>query len=225
LLFLDHGSKQVTGEVTENTIGASPTPNIVENLTNTNGNITGTVTTTSSRSFRLAGFVRTSHGIQQTEVQQNIQFSNKQNFTITNSEFLQDISQQTNISSVTTSLGGQGLGIAITAQTLNWPLQLDFSEVLNADGSISQTTTIQQSYQAGQLGPGGDAPLFSFVSNSVSPSDTLLFNSSGQFTGNQNQSNKQEYFSTDSSGDCFSRTITAANGLLTKVINGVGCGH
>jgi hypothetical protein len=225
LLFLDHGSKQVTGEVTENTIGASPTPNIVENLTNTNGNITGTVTTTSSRSFRVAGFVRTSHGIQQTEVQQNIQFSNKQNFTITSSEFLQDINQQTNISSVTTSLGGQGLGIAITAQTLNWPLQLDFSQVLNADGSISQTTTIQQSYQAGQLGPGGDAPLFSFVSNSVSPSDTLLFNSSGQFTGNQNQSNKQEYFSTDSSGDCFSRTITAANGLLTNIINGVGCGH
>ncbi|HLJ29808.1 MAG TPA: peptide-N4-asparagine amidase [Candidatus Angelobacter sp.] len=77
LLFLDHESSQVTGEVTENTIGAGPTPNVVENLTNANGNITGSVTVTSSRSFRLAGFARTSHGRVETEVRQDIQFSNR----------------------------------------------------------------------------------------------------------------------------------------------------
>src|SRR6202008_533633 len=49
LLFQDHGGQAVTGQVTQNTIGAAPTPNVVKNLnTDSNGNITGTVTVTSS---------------------------------------------------------------------------------------------------------------------------------------------------------------------------------
>lgn len=223
LLFLDHGSAQVTGEVTENTIGAGPTPNIVENLTNNNGTVTGTVNTTSSRSFRVAGFVRTSHGVQHTEVVQDIEFSNLQSFDITSTLDEQNITQETDISSTTTRSGGDKPGV--TAQTLKWPLQLDFSLTFNPDGSGTQTTTIQQGYQDAELAPTQGGPAFRFVSNSVSPSDTLFFNSSFQITGNQNQSSKQSYLSKDTSGDCFSRTITAANGLLTNIINGVGCGN
>lgn len=225
LVFLDHETAQVTGEVTENTIGAGPTPNVVENLTNTNGNITGSVTVTSSRSFRVAGFVRTSHGRVDTSVQQDIQFSNRQDFNITNTAFVQNITQGTTISSLTRRNSGHDdddEGSAIV-QKFDWPLQLDFSFVVNADGSAAQTTTIQQAYRKQEVAPGEDGRVFSMVSNSVSPTDTLLFDSSFNFTGHQNQANTQRYFTKDSTGNCFSRTITAANGLLTTITDGVGC--
>src|SRR5208283_1816023 len=42
LVFLDHGAKDVTGAVTENTIGSGPTPVIRENLTaDGSGDLTG----------------------------------------------------------------------------------------------------------------------------------------------------------------------------------------
>ncbi|HEY6248582.1 MAG TPA: peptide-N4-asparagine amidase, partial [Candidatus Angelobacter sp.] len=225
MVFLDHGSTQVTGEVTENTIGSGPTPNVAENLTNTNGNITGSVTVTSSRSFRLAGFVRTSHGRVETRMQQDIQFSNRQDFNITNTVFVQNITQLTTISSITNrGRGGEEDNEdAAVVQKLEWPLQLDFSFVVNPDGSGSQTTTIQQAFNKREVSPGDDGHNFSVVSNSVSPSDTLLFDSSFNITGHQNQGSTQRYFSKDSEGGCFSRTITAASGLLTNITDGVGC--
>jgi hypothetical protein len=97
LLFLDHGSPHVTGEVTENTIGSGPTPSVVENLTHTNGNITGSVTVGSSRSFLVEGFAQTSHGRVETNVQQDIQFSNRQDFNITILAFVQNVTQDTTI--------------------------------------------------------------------------------------------------------------------------------
>lgn len=225
LVFLDHATTQVTGEVTENTIGTSPTPNVVENLTNTNGNITGSVTVTSSRSFRVAGFVHTSHGRVATSVQQDIQFSNRQDFNITNTTFVQNIAQDTTISSITRRGNGNDTEDedSATVQKFEWPLQLDFSFVVNPDGSGAQTTTIQQAYIKKEVAPGKDGGVFSIVSNSVSPTDTLLFDSSFNVTGHQNQSSAQRYFSTDSMGNCFSRTITAANGLLTSITDGVDC--
>ena len=58
LLHLDQRSTQVTGAVTQNTIGApSPAVNAVLN-TDPTGTVTGTVTTTSSRQFVLAGWAR-----------------------------------------------------------------------------------------------------------------------------------------------------------------------
>lgn len=221
LLFLDHGSSQVTGTVTENTLAAAPTPNISENLNNSNGNITGTVTVTSSRAFEIEGFVQTSHGKVDTRLEQNIQFSNSQNFTVTNSDFIQDVTQDTTISSVTKT---QGNGESVTVDNFDWPLQLDFAFVVNPDGSGSQATTIQQAYNNKTVvtNSGGQAS-FSSVSNSVSPSDTLLFDSSFNITGFQNQANTQKYVSRDSSGACFSRTITAASGVLTGITDGVGC--
>ena len=60
LLFLDHGSAQVTGAVTKNTL-TSPSPVVTENLQGTS-TVTGTIGVTSNRHFTIAGFVNTSHG-------------------------------------------------------------------------------------------------------------------------------------------------------------------
>jgi hypothetical protein len=179
------------------------------------------VTVTSSRSFRVAGFVQTSHGRVATTVEQNIQFSNSQNFDITNTQFIQNITQDTSISSVTKT---QGDGESVSVDNFDWPLQLDFAFVINPDGSAFQKTTIQQAYKNKEAVTANGGPAsFSSVSNSVSPSDTLLFDSSFNITGSQGQANTQEYVSRDSSGRCFSRTITAANGVLTSITDGIGC--
>src|SRR6476469_6564503 len=122
LLFLDHGAKVVTGQVTQDTISAAPAPSVIENLnTDASGNITGTVTVTSSRQFTIAGFVNTSHGTLRTNVDQSISFSNIQSFNITNTAFVQNITQRTNISSETKTQGG-GDNPRAFQQSFEWPL-------------------------------------------------------------------------------------------------------
>jgi hypothetical protein len=224
LLFQDHDAQVVTGDVTENSIGAAPAPDVVENLnTDPSGNITGTVTVTSSRQFTVAGFVNTSHGNVRTNVVQSISFSNVQSFNITNTQFVQNITQRTNISSETKTQGG-GDNPRAFQQSFEWPLDLGFSFIINPDGTGSQTTSIKQQYlseESGHGGPGADS--FRSISNTVTPSDTLLFDASFNITGTTGQQNAQTYFSHDFTGGCFSRTITAATGVLTSIADGKGC--
>jgi hypothetical protein len=222
LLYLDHGSAQVTGSVTRNTLAASPSPTIAENLNNTNGNVTGNVTITSSRSFDIEGFVRTSHGKVTTEVHQNIDFSNSQDFNITSSVFGQIVNQNTSIASVTNTRNREHNQTDF--QKFEWPFALNFNFVVNPDGTGSQATTIQQTFNSSELlREHGHNLFFSTLSNSVSPADTLLFDSNFNITGGVNQSNTQKFFSTDSTGSCFSRTISAQGGVLTSITDGVGC--
>ena len=221
LAFQDHGSNQVTGEVTRNTIGV-PNPNVVENLnTAPDGTITGSVTVTSSRIFRVEGFVRTSHGRIETDVRQNIQFSSRQDFNITNTAFVQNIQQRTTITSETQT---DGHGGGNSQQRFEWPLDLGFTFSVNPDGSGQQTTTIRQQFQSAAVQHGDNGPAsFSVVSNTVTPSDTLLFDSNFNITGSTGQQSAQDFFSNDSVSGCFSRQITASAGLLTSIADGALC--
>ncbi|HZE22424.1 MAG TPA: peptide-N4-asparagine amidase [Blattabacteriaceae bacterium] len=222
LVFQDHGSNQVTGEVTRNTIGL-PNPSVVENLnTAPDGTITGSVTVDSSRIFRVEGFVRTSHGRIETDVRQSIQFSSRQDFNITNTAFVQNIKQRTTITSETHT-NGHGGGNA--SQRFDWPLDLGFTFSVNPDGSGQQTTTIRQEFQSAAVQHGDDDghDSFSVVSNTVTPSDTLLFDSNFNITGSTGQQSAQDFFSNDSVSGCFSRKITASAGLLTSITDGALC--
>jgi hypothetical protein len=96
---------------------------------------------------------------------------------------------------------------------------------VNADGSGGfQTTTIKQTFNNNQLIQRDGSPdFFSTVSNTVAPTDTLLFDANFNITGGQGQASSQKYFSTDSTGACFSRSIAAAGGVLTSISEGEGC--
>jgi len=194
--------------------------------------------------------VKTSHGRVHTEVVQNISFSNAQQFTVSNSLYVQDITQKTSISSLTTTKGGDHQeepetlsphsekethghredargSHRVDFKKLEWPLTANISLPFNADGSFSQTTTIEQSYRSGEvIEENGFPTYFKVVSNHVAPTDTLLFGSNGAITGNQGQASSQQYFSADSRGACYSRSITAAGGALTSVTDQAQCpGH
>jgi hypothetical protein len=220
LLYLDRGATQVTGAVTKNTIGSPAPPSIQENLTtNADGSVTGTVTTRSNRAYTLAGYVNTSHGRIETTVIQSLSFSNRQDFVVADAQYIQNIQQGTQILTATETKKGHS--VTLSGSQLSYPLTLEFSQIVNADGSIAQTTKIDQKFDSREAQTG--LPLVSTVSNAVTSQDTLLFNSAGALTGFQDRKSSQTYLSRDLPGACYSRSITAENGLLTGLTDGQGC--
>lgn len=227
LLYLDEGSNRVTGAVTENTIGA-PNPSVAENLsTASDGTVTGTVTVTSSRKFQVAGYAKTSHGKVQTNISQSIDFSSVQTFDVnagsaTGLPDIQGIQQKTTISSLTNRVGG-GPPEEDFAHA-EYPLDLNYSLTANPDGSFGQATNISQKLTRGELDTIAGWPIrFSYLSETDTPADTLFFDSSFNVIGHQNQSSTQNYFYVDSTGTCYSRSISASGGALTTASNGPGC--
>ncbi len=219
LIYEDHGSTQVTGAILKNTLTAQPSPKVTENLTMVQGLPRGFVTVTSGRRFTVQGYVNTSHGKVTTAVEQTINFSNRQYFKITPTVYIQNITQQTDIRSTTNTSDNTGTHqLAVHQQ---WPLTVDLSQITNPDGSLNQTTTIEQTYQKALTNSDDGTTTFSsLVSNTVRPSDTLQFDSSFNLIGNSGQASSQHYKASDSTGFCYSRTLTAAGGVLTGVVKG-----
>jgi hypothetical protein len=223
LLYLDHGAAQVTGAVTQNTVGAPRPPTVKENHTTApDGSITGTVTTGSTRLFTLAGYVNTSHGRVETTVRQALGFVNTQRFVNSDTQFVQNISQTTEIVSGTDTR--QGRSVSHTDSHASYPLKADISFAVNADGSSAQTTTIHQGFDTQEARLGNGAPRAALVSNTVDTKDTLLFDATGANTGFQDRKSSQTYYSLGIPGTCYSRSIAAENGVLTAVTDGKGCG-
>jgi hypothetical protein len=219
LLYQDHGASHVTGAVTKNTLAAAPTPTVQENLTTApDGTITGTVTTTAKRSFTITGYVNTSHGKVETTVAQSLNFKNQQQFTVGATQYVQNITQGTTIDS------GTGSALALTAQHFSYPLTLDISIVANADGSSAQTTTSDQRFDSQTAQAGSGLPFLGTLDVHVASADTLLFDASGNNTGFANRSSSEDYYSLSTDAGCYSRSITSADGLLSTVTDGKGCG-
>ena len=185
-----------------------------------NRNIQGTVKTASGHSFKVSEYLKTSQGMMATTVTQNIEFTNVQKFKITALSYEQ-IDQGTTIHSTVSHRDVSGL--LVDKANYTWPMTMDIGLVFNRDGSGTQTTAVNQYYERDEEGrQNGQAVSFSVVKNRVTPTDTLEFNASFQIIGNENQSSAQTYFGSDSTGYCYSRSIAAANNVLTS-ISGVGC--
>jgi hypothetical protein len=214
LVYLDAGAAQVTGALTLNTLAAGPSPQIAKAITASPdlSYVKGTVGTTSQRTFTVAGYVLTSHGKVRTEIEQRIAFSNQQFFDITPAVYVQNIVQATDISSTTTTHGSGAKRVSKTQ--LSWPLTID----LSADVS-TQTTNLRAGLLSTETLLRGDDVVWSkIVSNSVAPTDTYVVREPPR-----GQVSSQRYFSKDSAGNCYSRAITAAGGVLTSLIDGQGC--
>jgi hypothetical protein len=222
LLYLDHGSTQVTGAVTQNTLTA-PSPVIKENLAvSKSGSVSGTVNTLAGHNFQISGYVNTSHGPVTSTIAQNINFSNLQKFTINGPVYVQDITQTTTIDSTFTVV--DSAGTYVEKASTGWPLTVDISLLFNPDGSVDQTTAINQNFDQNlEETLNGQVTSFSVLHDGVTPTDTLELNSSFNITGNENQSSAQNYYEYNLTGYCYSRSITAANNVLTSITNGVGC--
>jgi hypothetical protein len=225
LVYRDPHASRVRGAVTIDTLAAAPTPIVTPEITTgDDGSISGPVTVSSRRTFRIAGFVETSHGRVTTEVNADVRFTNRQTFTIDDVQYRQQIAQNTTVVSQTrtTALGRTTLQLT----QLAWPLDVDFAFAVNPDGSELQTTTIAQKLERTDSELTNGLPTaFHVVSNAVAPSDTLHFDAAGVFTSSTGQVNSQRYFEADLFGGCYSRDLTAAAGVLTSVVDGKECGR
>jgi len=215
LLYLDPDAKEVSGEVTKNTLTAAPTPVVSENLNVSSSNITGTVNVTSNRVFVISGYVNTSHGRVTTTLQQNLRFANDQTYNINTTTYVpyvQDIQLNSSVFSLTTVSGPRGPSTTYL-RYFQFPATIDYDEFTESNGDVAATTKVSQKYQDQRLTMVGSWPVaFSQVTNAGQYQDTLDYVT----LGNSNQSANQYYSSADSSGYFYLCDVQDANNELTK---------
>lgn len=219
LLYLDAGTSQITGAITQNTL-ATPSPVTKENLNVQQTFIKGTVDVTSNRSFVISGYANTSHGKVTTKVAQTVDFSSNESFNITGTQYAQDISQS-NVINASTTVTHAGAPSLITYQNYNFPLVVDINEVVLSNGDINQTTNAKQTYQlnvsTNLLGPKG---FVSSLLNTAQHTDTLELDSSFNLLGNTRQSASQQYRYSDQTGASYSCQLAAVANVLTAFSSG-----
>ncbi len=223
LLYLDSGSTQVTGALTQNTVG-QPFPIVNENIVD-NGTISyGPLSVNSSRGILLEGYVDTSHGRVDTQVSQSIDFGNAQKYYVVldGSVYDQVIQQGTNIASTTTTQ--DSTNTVTNNKQYFWPLNLSYAFTVNLDGSYQQYATAQQTFEKNELVTlNGTAIYTSTFSDVVTPRDLLMVDASGT-SSSQLQANSETYQYSNSKGACWNETVKAAAGVLTSVQGG-SCQH
>ncbi len=230
LLYLDHGSRHVTGAVTKDTLEAAPvvyTDNEVK-PTGSSGSFAGPISVTSERRYTIVGTANTSHGAVTTRIDTDMRFSNVQELTFiatgpnanTND---QDIVQDTEIDDTTIMSGGNGRGGVVLHEHRSYPLTFDIDVPYYPGGFDLRTYADQAFKQRVDIGSGWamktaklDNHRIATATRSPYPTPTTPTNSS------------QDYTYSDPFGTCYSRTITSAMGtawpsVLTDVTDGVGC--
>lgn len=225
LVYEDHGSKKVTGAVTEDTLTA-PNPTLVSNVAfDSSGNGGGTATVTNAQKYTISGYINTSHGRVTTKVDGDVNFSNVQTVTSTANTFGQGIVQTSTASQKTTTQ--DGFLFTTKESTFSFPITTNYLETLETNKDIEQVSTVDQHYQRSETDTLEGFPIFqSNVSNEVTSGDTATFvpTPTGYGLGpNSGQSSKQTYTYRDTLGHCYSRTLQAANNVLNTVTDGQGC--
>ena len=222
LLYLDHGASQVTGNVISNSLSATPVVNAVENVVQPDStDASGTVLVTSNRQYEIVGSVNTSHGTVTTQVDVTMGFSSNQTLATSNTEYVQDTVQNTQISVTTTRVSGDD--VSVVQEQRVYPLTFDYEDKVASDGTESLYTFVDQELQQ-QLGfgaQGGHADTAT-RDNHVVTTVTRHFDASGNQV-DAPSSSAQLYNYADPYGACYGREITAQNELLTGAADGLDC--
>jgi len=219
LLYTDPGSAQTSGAITKNTL-SGPNPVVTENLNVQPTSITGTVDVNSKRSFVITGYVNTSHGTVTTKVSQTVNFFNDQEFTITGTKYVQDISQNNFLTSYVT-VSQTGVPSVVNYQYYTWPLTVNISEIFLANGNLNITTTAKQGDNVTDTTTQGTTVTYaSTLNNTGQHTDTLELNSSFEIVGNTGQTSAQQYNYYDSTGAAYACDLTAAANALTSFTPG-----
>ena len=214
LAYTDHGRQKVSGGLLSNTLSAAPTPVISENIqTDPSGPIfTGSILVTSNRQFAITGYVDTSHGRVLTTLEQTVAYANRQEFNVGPTTDIQNVQQNTTVDS-RVSIHEAGRDNSYEEHT-SYPLNIQYSYIVNADGTATQTTGIDQR----ELMHDADVSLV----NEVRAADTLQFDASGNVSGNSASKTTQTY-TLQGSQACYSRTLSAQAQKLVSVNDGAGC--
>jgi Peptide N-acetyl-beta-D-glucosaminyl asparaginase amidase A len=218
LVYTDPHAHRVYGGVLSNTL-TTPTPVITDNTAvDASGNVSGNVLVAADRTFTISGYVNTSHGHVVTTIHQNVGFSNNQTFDITADIYQQVADQLTTVNSRTTTTNG--LVTNTTQSHVRYPLNLSYTFGGNPDGTYYQTVVSDQKDQEltrNSLNGG------SRVSDEVHSADTYNWDANFNALPPSNTTSWQSYVAKDSEGNCYSRTLTANNNVLSSVSTNTAC--
>lgn len=224
LVYQDHGRRQVTGALTEDTI-ATPSPFVTNTVTlDSNGFGSGVVTVTNAENFTIAGYVNTSHGRVETKVEQQSIFKSVADITNSATAYIQNnVNTSTTHAKTTTSVGP-----FFTAKETNfsYPITVNYAQQLQSNNDITVQASIDQKFQKDETDTIEGFPIFhSSTSNEVTPSDSAVFvpSPTGYSLGQSSNQSKQTYVFKDMLGRCYSRTITSAQSALTGIQDGASC--
>ena len=221
LIYTDHGRRQVSGGLLSNTLTAAPAPVLKQSIKRdaAGTTFTGTISVAARRQFAITGDVDTSHGRVQTTLEQSVGFLNAQQFDVGPTRDTQNVQQLTTVDSRLSTRSAEGE--TSRASHASYPLAIDYSFVFNADGSVTQTTMVDQRDVEVASGGGPFGP--STLSNEVRSTDTLSYDARGNFLGPSGGRSTQTYTERSPDGGCYSRTLAAQAQQLTAVKDGADC--
>ncbi len=226
LLYLDHGGSRVTGQVTEDTLQATPVVNTDDQVTTTSdGSISGPLSVTSSREFTITGTANTSHGTVTTSIHESMSFSNVQQFTLVASTGAntQDAVQDTKVDKTTTITTGRGPAVVLH-EFRDYPLTFNYDVPVYPNGSFALDTFANQEFeQQVDIGDGWNMMTAQLDNHRLATATRNPYPTPAAPTNSS-----QSYTYSAPFGACYSRTITSALGTswpsdLTSVTDGVGC--
>ncbi len=216
LVYEDHGSTQVTGGLIENGTAFSPAEKVAEHVRfDKSGNASGTIDVSATHPVSLRGYVNTSKGRVTTSVTQSIAFSNFQRINDTSTQFLQNIKQNTTITSnTTTATRGKNLR---TQSQWTYPFNVRYNYVVKS-GAATQTTDVMQTKNGSGLDQSRSKASSWSSLNNVHSYDVL--NIHGSNASPSNAKSRQQYKSLNVNGGCYQETLKSLLNLLTSKLKG-----
>ncbi len=175
LVYEDHGASVVTGKLVSNGTASAPAQSVVEKVKTRSSAASGTITVTSTHPVSLDGYVITSKGRVETRVTQSVSFSNVQKIKLSSSQFMQNISQLTTVTSQTVTTGK---GHANSRSTFTWPLKVNYNYVAGSSSATQKASIVQTKNETGIDGAKGNPDSWLLL-NTVQSSDTLTFTAAG----------------------------------------------
>ncbi len=229
LVYEDHASRTLTGELVQNTLQSASDlgkPQVQSTLHTTSGDrIEGTVNTARQDRYQIAGVLKTSHGEVRTEVSQHSRFKNDQTFTRPDGVlYHQVIDQATDVEDVvTTKIDG---GAAVERhRTVAYPLRLDVTKRIAPDGSFQGGIDMSQGLKIAEQNRRGSEILFSSsLDQSIQSHDDADFGALGSpITHPHNEHAVQRYLFKDSLGSCSAMTLESSGENVATPSAGAGC--
>jgi hypothetical protein len=209
LLWQDAASTQTSGQLTSDTLTAGPAAASVSEQPGSGSDVWKT---TASRSYRLSGWVQTSHGVVTTTVNRSFTFANSNNLIVQN--YRQNTTNDQAIDTLITTTDSSGTrkhdlneSDDVVAQDMFQltPPHSDYWE-LPAHVTLTKTLTVNDSRNG--------APTFtSSLSNETDGSGVLSEYDNGQYRL-ANGADRQVYDYHDSTGVCYHHRISAAEGWV-----------
>jgi hypothetical protein len=129
--------------------------------------------------------------------------------------------QTSSVLSTVTTNNGSNTNVLEKSHVLN--LDLDIDVPYNNDGSFNQVTTSQQQFSDSVIKKTNSALTDNKKDElTVNSTDTLEFNSDGDFTGFENNHSSSSYSIDGTTVPCYSDALTAENLVLTSFIERTG---